>query len=74
MAVTATVRDLRNHFPKLAKKLAKGETVQILSRGKPIARLVPETQHRTFVGAAEGMAVIPPDFDEPLDLPWDALK
>ena len=71
---TATVRDLRNHFPKLARKLAKGETVQILSRGKPIARLVPEAQPRSFVGAGRGLAVMPPDFDEPMDLPWDALK
>ncbi len=71
---TATVRDLRNHFPKLAKKIAKGETVQILSRGKAIARLVPENGSRTFVGAGEGTVIIPPDFDEPMNLPWEALK
>lgn len=71
---TATVRDLRNHFSELAKKLANGETVQILSRGKPIARLVPEERPRTFVGAAEGMAIIPDDFDAPMNLPWEALK
>jgi prevent-host-death family protein len=72
---TATVRDLRNHFSELSKKLAKGETVQILSRGKPIARLVPESQTLgTWVGAGKGTAVFPDDFDEPMNLPWDALK
>lgn len=67
---TATVRDLRNHFSKLAKKLARGEIVQITSRGKPIARLVPETKPQGFLGAAKGLATIPADFDEPLEIQW----
>ena len=37
---TATVADLRNHFPKVVAWLAQGEDVEILRRGKPVACLV----------------------------------
>ena len=36
---TATIRDLRNEFARLSKWLDKGESVQILKRGKPFARV-----------------------------------
>jgi prevent-host-death family protein len=38
---TATVRDLRNHFPRVAEWIAAGEPVEITKSGKPFARLVP---------------------------------
>jgi prevent-host-death family protein len=38
---TATVADLRNHFPKVVAWLEQGEDVEILRRGKPVACLVP---------------------------------
>jgi antitoxin (DNA-binding transcriptional repressor) of toxin-antitoxin stability system len=38
---TATVADLRNHFPKVVAWLDQGEDVEILRRGKPVACLVP---------------------------------
>jgi prevent-host-death family protein len=38
---TATVADLRNHFPKVIAWVMQGEDVQILRRGKPVAHLVP---------------------------------
>jgi len=38
---TATVADLRNHFPKVVAWLDQGEEVEILRRGKPVAWLVP---------------------------------
>lgn len=42
---TATLRDLRNNFPKLEAWLAEGETVEIRRRGKPVALLtVPSEQ------------------------------
>ena len=41
------VTDFRAHLPKYLAKVGAGETVTVLSRGKPIARLVPA------VGAAE---------------------
>lgn len=40
---TATVRDLRNHFPRVAAWIAEGEAVEITKSGKPIARLLPAT-------------------------------
>jgi len=38
---TATVADLRNHFPRVVAWLDQGEEVEILRRGKPVACLVP---------------------------------
>ena len=38
---TATVRDLRNHFPRVAAWIAEGEQVEITRSGKPFAHLVP---------------------------------
>lgn len=38
---TATVRDLRNNFAKLAAWLSEGEQVSIVKRGEPFAVLIP---------------------------------
>ena len=38
---TATVRDLRNHFPRVAAWIAEGQSVEITKSGKAFARLVP---------------------------------
>jgi antitoxin (DNA-binding transcriptional repressor) of toxin-antitoxin stability system len=40
---TATVRDLRNHFPRVAAWIEEGEPVEITRSGKVFARLVPAT-------------------------------
>ncbi len=40
---TATVRDLRNQFPRVAAWIAVGEPVEITRAGKAFARLVPPT-------------------------------
>jgi|GEM_PF-716400 len=71
---TATVRQLRNDFARLSKWLEKGESVQIVKRGKPFARVVPEPKTKSFLGCMNGTANIPDDFDEPLDLEWEAMK
>ncbi len=71
---TATIRDLRNEFARLSKWLEKGETVQIIKRGKPFARVVPEPKSKGFLGSGRGTAKMSPDFDEPLDLEWEAMK
>lgn len=39
---TATVADLRNHFRRISAWIEHGETVQIIKRGKPFARLSAE--------------------------------
>jgi antitoxin (DNA-binding transcriptional repressor) of toxin-antitoxin stability system len=38
---TATVRDLRNHFPRVAAWIEQGESVEITKAGKVIATLEP---------------------------------
>jgi len=38
---TATVRDLRNRFPRVAAWITAGQQVEITRRGKVFARLVP---------------------------------
>ena len=38
---TATVRDLRNRFPRVAARIDEGEPVEITKSGKPFAHLVP---------------------------------
>jgi antitoxin (DNA-binding transcriptional repressor) of toxin-antitoxin stability system len=40
---TATVRDLRNRFPRIAAWIEQGEPVEITRAGKTFARLVPAT-------------------------------
>lgn len=43
---TATVRELRNHYAGLLEWIEAGEEIRITRRGKPIARLVPESNAR----------------------------
>ncbi len=71
---TATIRDLRNEFARLSKWLERGETVQLLKRGKPFARVVPEPKQKSFLGSGKGTVIIHGDIDEPMNLEWDAMK
>lgn len=71
---TATVRDLRNQFNRISKWLEAGEVVQVLKRGKPFARVVPEPHSKTFVGACPSAIPLPSDIDEPIDVDWEAEK
>ena len=71
---TATIRDLRNEFARVSKWLEKGETVQIIKRGKPFARVVPEPKSKSFLGCMKGTVKMSADFDEPLNLEWEAMK
>jgi antitoxin (DNA-binding transcriptional repressor) of toxin-antitoxin stability system len=71
---TATVRDLRNEFGRLSKWLEKGETVQIVKRGRPFARVVPEPTARTFVGACRSSVSLPDDLDDPVNVEWEARR
>ena len=73
---TATVRELRNEFGRLAKWLEAGETIEIIKRGKPVAELVPKaaTKPKTLLGATPSPYSLPPDIDDPLDVEWEAAK
>jgi antitoxin (DNA-binding transcriptional repressor) of toxin-antitoxin stability system len=44
---TATIRDLRNRFPRVAAWIAEGEPVEITKSGKLFARLVPPVPVKT---------------------------
>jgi antitoxin (DNA-binding transcriptional repressor) of toxin-antitoxin stability system len=73
---TATVRDLRNDFARLSKWLEKGETIEILKRGKPVADLVPKSsgKPKVLLGATPSPYPIPADIDEPVDVEWEAMR
>lgn len=70
----ATVRDLRNDFARLSGWLEKGETIQLLKRGKPFAWIVPATKQGGFLGCMAGTAKVPSDIDEPTGVEWEVLK
>ena len=71
---TASIRDLRNEFARLSKWLEKGETIQIIKRGQPYARVVPEPKPKSFLGCMKGTAKTLPGFDDPLNEEWEAMK
>jgi prevent-host-death family protein len=73
---TATVRELRNDFGRLSKWLEKGETIEILKRGKPVANLVPKSDKKpkSFLGACPSPFPLPADIDDPVDVEWEAMK
>jgi antitoxin (DNA-binding transcriptional repressor) of toxin-antitoxin stability system len=73
---TASVRELRNDFRRLSKWLKKGETIQIVKRGKPIAELVPKsgTKAKVLLGVTPSSFRLPPDIDDPVDVEWEAAK
>jgi antitoxin (DNA-binding transcriptional repressor) of toxin-antitoxin stability system len=71
-----TVRELRNRFGQIAKWIERGETVQIMKRGKPFADLVPKTagKPKVILGATPSPYPLPEDLDEPVEADWEALK
>jgi len=71
---TATVRDLRNQFGKLSKWLESGDTIEIIKRGKPFARVVPVTKPKSLLGCMAGTAKLPLDIEAPLDAEWEAMR
>ncbi|MDQ6632726.1 MAG: hypothetical protein M3Y82_13390 [Verrucomicrobiota bacterium] len=73
---TATIRDLRNDFARLSKWLEKGETIEIIKRGKHVADLVPRTagKRKSLLGCTPSPYPIPSDIDDPVDVEWEAMK
>ena len=71
---TATIRELRNDFGRISKWLEKGETVEILKRGKLVAELVPKTggKPKVLLGATPSQFPMPDDIDEPPPVIWNA--
>ena len=52
---SATIRDLRNAFPTVARWIEEGESVEITRSGKPFARLEP-------IQAQTAKPLVMPDF------------
>jgi antitoxin (DNA-binding transcriptional repressor) of toxin-antitoxin stability system len=71
---TATVRELRNDFGRISKWLEKGETVEILKRGKPVAELVPKSSGgpKVLFNATPSPYPLPDDIDDPPPVTWKA--
>ena len=44
-----SIADAKAHFSELVERAEAGETVRITRRGKPVARLVPETKKKKRV-------------------------
>lgn len=52
---SASIRDLRNSFPTVARWIEEGEAVEITRSGKPFARLEP-------IGPESAAPLVMPDF------------
>ena len=75
--LNVNVTELRSHLPDYLKKVRAGEEVAVTSRGKVIARLVPEVDEtvvaRQRLDALRGQSVVG-EVVAPLDVEWDALR
>ncbi|HDN79959.1 MAG: type II toxin-antitoxin system Phd/YefM family antitoxin [Chloroflexi bacterium] len=74
--VIVNVYEAKTHFSKLLLRVEAGEEIIIAKAGKPVARLIPFTQHppkrKRVPGSAKGRIWVSPDFDAPL--PEEVLK
>jgi len=72
-----SVSETRKHLLTLVDEVAASkDEVVITKRGKPVARLVPcRPEPRAKKHPLRGKKIwISPDFDEPMDELWEALK
>lgn len=67
---------MRNDFARLSKWLEKGETIEIIKRGKHVADLVPKPtgKRQALLGCTPSPYPIPADIDDPVDVEWEAMK
>ena len=63
--INAGVKEIKNHLSRFLARVKAGEEVVITERGKPIARIVKETEERKAVYSAlfdlveKGIVVLP---------------
>jgi prevent-host-death family protein len=65
---TFNIREAQAHMEVILKRVAAGEEIVIVNRGKPVARLVPYKEApkpRRKPGSMKGKIWISPDFDKP---------
>jgi prevent-host-death family protein len=63
---TATVREVRNAFPSILRRVERGETVTITKRGKPVAAISPAIRRKGRVSWADREKELMATFPEPL--------
>lgn len=63
------VRELRQHASRYLARVARGETLEVTDRGRPVARLVPVPQVPWEALLASGRIRPPSDHAEALDEP-----
>lgn len=71
------ITELRAHLPRYLDRIQKGESITVISRGKPVARLIPVKQ--TSDSATERLAGLRKharigDVVAPLDVQWNAVR
>ncbi|HEY0782085.1 MAG TPA: prevent-host-death family protein [Thermoanaerobaculia bacterium] len=49
MSASVGVRELRQYLTRYLRRVANGETLQVLDRGKPVALLAPLPEHQDVV-------------------------
>jgi prevent-host-death family protein len=73
-----TVREARASFAEILDQVAQGAQVVITRRGKPIARMIPESgpavHHLSPYPLRGSVLSMRKDFDEPLPGRWEALE
>lgn len=68
---TTTLRAIRDDLASVEKWIEAGETVCIVSEGKPYARIVPESARHGFFGATPTAEPLPADLDSPPPVKWE---
>ena len=68
MAVVIDAHQAKAHISKLLERVRQGEEIVIAEGGKPVARVVPVTDHavQRTPGSACGKITVGDDFDAPL--------
>jgi prevent-host-death family protein len=74
---SVAVSDMRANLSDVLKEIEQGSTIDITSRGKVIAKLVPPDYNRDKVRAKLkqiGKKAVLGDLISPIDVKWETLK
>ena len=67
--ITLNIHEAKTHLSEYLDNIARGESILLCKRNKPIAEIRPIRAQRTEprpVGLAKGLFSVPPEFFEPL--------
>lgn len=72
---TINVAEFKRNCSRYIRSVSDtGEELVITKNGKPVSKLVPYTQPRSFFGLFKDDCQILGDIMEPIDVEWDAMK